>query len=294
MGLFTLKSCDVCGKTIRGLRLSFRDQEGHVIYDVCMDCDQKIRDITKNKDPYPNNSEDARQMIGIAAEDVASNQERYKSESNKRDKNVKIITAIVFLLIIAVLAVFQWHDYKRHKDYVEEKENTMRTGILTVAEKYGLTDIQDVEFEWGSGDDSHKYSVSIESELFGSLSDEDKMLYYRDVSWETDLYFDIDGSSLSNEVGCLKIYSGEDLYEYADHYGRKLYKNGEVIAEEVKKSSNNSSNNSSKKSGKKCSMCNGTGSVKYYYGESDLEAILTGHDPYTFGPCPSCDGTGKE
>lgn len=43
----------------------------------------------------------------------------------------------------------------------------------------------------------------------------------------------------------------------------------------------------------KCKLCNGTGSVKYNYGSSDLEAILSGHDPYTFGPCSSCDGTGK-
>lgn len=42
----------------------------------------------------------------------------------------------------------------------------------------------------------------------------------------------------------------------------------------------------------KCSSCNGTGSVKYYYGESDLEAVLSGHDPYEYGPCSSCDGTG--
>lgn len=42
----------------------------------------------------------------------------------------------------------------------------------------------------------------------------------------------------------------------------------------------------------KCSMCNGTGTVKYYYGESALEAALNGHDDYEFGPCSTCDGTG--
>lgn len=41
-----------------------------------------------------------------------------------------------------------------------------------------------------------------------------------------------------------------------------------------------------------CSVCNGTGYVKYYYGSSDLEAILDGHDPYTTGTCTSCDGKG--
>lgn len=56
------------------------------------------------------------------------------------------------------------------------------------------------------------------------------------------------------------------------------------------KGSNNSSSGSS--SGK-CIVCNGTGYVKYYYGSSDLEAWLTGHDAYTVGECTSCKGTGK-
>lgn len=43
----------------------------------------------------------------------------------------------------------------------------------------------------------------------------------------------------------------------------------------------------------KCIVCNGTGYVRYYYGESDLEAYLTGHDPYTVGECTSCDGEGE-
>lgn len=46
-------------------------------------------------------------------------------------------------------------------------------------------------------------------------------------------------------------------------------------------------------SGGKCPNCNGTGYVKYYYGSSDLEAWLSGHDSYTTGPCSMCGGTGK-
>jgi len=43
----------------------------------------------------------------------------------------------------------------------------------------------------------------------------------------------------------------------------------------------------------KCVICNGTGHVRYYYGSSDFEAWLTGHDAYTVGTCTSCGGTGK-
>ena len=42
----------------------------------------------------------------------------------------------------------------------------------------------------------------------------------------------------------------------------------------------------------KCSMCNGTGQVEYYYGESALEAALNGQNDYELGPCTSCNGTG--
>ena len=50
--------------------------------------------------------------------------------------------------------------------------------------------------------------------------------------------------------------------------------------------------NSSKKSRHKCAVCNGTGHVRYYYGSSDFEAYITGHDPYTIGKCTSCGGSG--
>lgn len=43
----------------------------------------------------------------------------------------------------------------------------------------------------------------------------------------------------------------------------------------------------------KCPNCGGSGMVKFYYGSSDLEAYLSGHDAYEVGECPMCDGTGK-
>ena len=54
------------------------------------------------------------------------------------------------------------------------------------------------------------------------------------------------------------------------------------------------SNNQTSSGKGKCYICNGTGYVKYYYGSSDWEAYLNGHDPYWFGKCTSCGGTGKD
>ena len=42
-----------------------------------------------------------------------------------------------------------------------------------------------------------------------------------------------------------------------------------------------------------CPECGGSGLLKYNYGASDLEAVLSGHDPYTFSQCYKCLGTGK-
>ena len=68
---------------------------------------------------------------------------------------------------------------------------------------------------------------------------------------------------------------------------------------ESKKQSTNTSNNtkssSSYNSSKErvtCSFCNGTGKVKYYYGDSAVEAALNGHNDYEYGVCTSCDGKG--
>jgi DnaJ-class molecular chaperone len=57
--------------------------------------------------------------------------------------------------------------------------------------------------------------------------------------------------------------------------------------------SGSSSGSSNSDDGTKCAVCNGTGYVRYYYGDSDWEAVLSGHDPYTTGPCTSCGGTGR-
>ena len=44
----------------------------------------------------------------------------------------------------------------------------------------------------------------------------------------------------------------------------------------------------------KCDNCNGTGRVKYYYGDSAFEAAINGHEDSWYGICGSCGGTGKK
>ncbi len=66
-----------------------------------------------------------------------------------------------------------------------------------------------------------------------------------------------------------------------------------TTAPETKDSnSKSSSTTTSSKEKITCSFCNGTGSVKYYYGGSALEAALNGQNDYEYGKCTSCDGEG--
>ena len=69
------------------------------------------------------------------------------------------------------------------------------------------------------------------------------------------------------------------------------WKNEEKNAN-IDRSNNSNNNKSSSGKTRTCPQCNGSGVVKYYYGESDLEAYLDGYEPYTMDTCPTCNGTG--
>lgn len=101
------------------------------------------------------------------------------------------------------------------------------------------------------------------------------------------------------------IYTTEQLYRTPDgniyEFGEYcVYKNGDNVCQikelPKKPGSSGSGYNSGINGNKedKCAICNGTGYVKYYYGESDLQAYLDGYDPYTVDKCTSCGGTGKD
>lgn len=69
----------------------------------------------------------------------------------------------------------------------------------------------------------------------------------------------------------------------------KVGDNIDDIIEEIRRQG---STNGVTTSREKCPNCNGSGYVKYYYGSSDLEAYLSGYDPYTVGKCTMCKGKG--
>lgn len=57
MGLFSKTICGVCGGTIRGQYVQVKDRggRGSLLYNLCPDCNQKFRMVTRDKVPYPTN-----------------------------------------------------------------------------------------------------------------------------------------------------------------------------------------------------------------------------------------------
>lgn len=124
-------------------------------------------------------------------------------------------------------------------------------------------------------DNDRIYSVDIYSDNFYDLSFEAREEYL-------------------SELRSINRYSGPSIFSnwYIRESSSWVHSNGKKYTLEKKTESISNNNNSFTKKKEKCINCNGTGTVKYYYGSSDLEAVLSGHDPYTFGSCSMCNGTG--
>ena len=63
MGLFSKTICGVCGGTIKGQYLKINDKSGKILYNLCVDCNQKFRMVTQDKLAYPVDPAETKQII---------------------------------------------------------------------------------------------------------------------------------------------------------------------------------------------------------------------------------------
>lgn len=224
-------------------------------------------------------------------------------------KNKKVLLGVLGVLlliglVIAGLAIKKNLDIKASKrERAERAEAAVNELVLPILEENGVTDavLRPIE------SDSVSASCVYESDQFAALSDEEKlkiMIELEAVTYDNKDVFP-EGTGLSGRTADVRIACGNDIYWHSTNDGfSKLVKNHEClvavesgIAEQINESylqmmEENARSSSGSSSGD-CYVCSGTGSVKYYYGESALEAALNGQNDYEYGVCPSCHGTGK-
>lgn len=152
---------------------------------------------------------------------------------------------------------------------------TIKKEVYKISKELGV-ELSKVEPHMGHTYQKYLFcSVDIYSDNFYDLSfkaREEYLSELRDIDW----------------ISCPSLFD----HWYISESSSWVHSNGKKYTLKKNTESISNNNNSSTKKKEKCINCNGTGTVKFYYGSSDLEAVLSGHDPYTFGPCSMCDGTG--
>lgn len=213
-----------------------------------------------------------------------------------KNKQGKVLSALSALLTIG-LTVFSvyWH----------LPTVTMTRNLKEVAKPYGVS-VNNASYTKYPDDnefiDDWHYMLTAECEGFEKLSNEEMVAFFEDVADDVrnNHILRVENIQLLSNG---HTYTAKNVWphvsipsyfafcddEAVDPEGLEEYlEMMEEISMGVLAEKGSSSNNS----GGKCYWCNGTGSVRYNYGSSDLEAILSGHDPYTYGQCGSCGGTG--
>ncbi len=201
---------------------------------------------------------------------------------NKRTIIITVsIAAVVIIAIILCVCLVPPALEKAEKEKIIKADlANVEPSIFAIAEDYGIDDL--VFKRRGS------YNViQYTSEKFKALSQEQCLYLLEDTIKDSYLEsYRLDGAAIDGVVVEINGY----YYGHSKGYGELRYYSKCVLEiktdyaqakyQEYLDEKENSSNN-----GSICGICNGTGSVKYFYGDTPF---------YDFGPCTSCDGTGRK
>ena len=236
-----------------------------------------------------------------------------------KNKKIMIIVMAAILLLtgfIVYKVIDEVQTEKRIAEREAEQQEAVMLVVMPLAEKYGFDDIVCNKVEFPSVDDVRAVMTSAK---FEAAEDIEKLQFLSDVSYyaeqkqqnnENYWVSQISKNGLSIRVisgassyvetievedcgvySALRRSSASDAYNWGmvnPYKETVLYMetiNSEYVGGKLAKRVDDS--------GEECYWCKGTGSVKYYYGESDLEAFVDGHDASWYGTCGSCGGTGK-
>lgn len=203
-------------------------------------------------------------------------------------------SALVLLIIFVPVAFMMLNkigssiaEKNETKREIAEDRAFVEPILEEIAARHGLDDLV---FE-----KSYDYSSDIyyESEKFTSLSDEQKLYFLEEIEKNESLsnyqkkHYDHRSKGISIVVNdyyysCYKgkgelLINRRVVFEMETTYALEKYEEEKNKPEFIIE---------------KCEWCNGTGKIKYYYGGSELEAILDGHEDSWYGQCGACGGTG--
>lgn len=266
-------------------------------------------EITRNNAVAPPNSQLENTVVAEARQSVSNTKGvQIKQKNNSKSKIIKtlIFFSVVFLCAIKIgVAMKQEQQEKlaeanRITEAHKAIDATIMQWVKPIVDQYGITDLSvnvnkiDYDYYEQEGECKQYYFTS---EKFETLSDFKKLdaleaLYEKLCPIGKDLYY----------VAPFGTYidTGTVSYSLFVNQGNVSLIEGNIVSSSITRSSdysarqdeflglgksNNLSNTSTSSQEKvTCSMCNGTGRVKYYYGESN--------SAYNWGPCTSCDGKG--
>ena len=221
-------------------------------------------------------------------------------DNKKKKMLIIIIAAIVVVGVIASAVYKSIAEQKRQKAYEESvaKHVESMVGLSDKAAKeFGLSG-ELIEYKTDPKM-INEHDVYVKVDGFANLTPAEMNAFYFYLVRYGDEYNLLPWSFEDDlRAGSLIVKDGSDEFTFTDSH---VYKNDDKVASTKhnaydengnEKISSGSSNKSGSNNKEKCYWCNGTGSVKYYYGDSDLQAALDGHDASWYGQCGSCGGTG--
>ena len=170
---------------------------------------------------------------------------------------------------------------------IEEDRAFVEPILKSIGAKYGVDD-----FVFDHSYDSPA-DIYYESKKFASLSNEQKLYLLEDLE-KNDSLAQYQKKHYEHRNKGINIVVNDYYYSCYEGKGELLIKRRVVFEMETSYALEKYEEEKNKPELiiEKCEWCNGTGKVKYYYGGSELEAILNGHEDSWYGQCASCHGTG--
>lgn len=225
----------------------------------------------------------------------------------KKRTIILIVAAVLVLGFAAYMAIDAQITARRREEEEQRKREVVMEVLAPFIERYGFTDMVCNE-----ADDSSMVSAVVTSESFGEASDEVKLAFLADVEYFTE-HQPMGGdhwmfSRIARHGLNLKVISGE--YSYTETvasdwselrradagaaYVKSAYSPYKevILRMETLHAKDVEASLEELLAKEKCYLCNGTGSVKYYYGDSALEALVNGHEDSWYGQCGVCGGKG--